>query len=160
AITGPALGRPKSATFRTMDIAGIDILAHVAKNLNLDLPGFIAQMVERGWIGEKAGPGFYKKIGKDIVTLDPKTPEYRPKHPANRAALEAARALDDVGERIKTLYHGTDKVGEFLRSTLRPTVEYAARVAPDIAYSSEDVDRAMKWGFGWELGPFEIAEIL
>ncbi|HZR22777.1 MAG TPA: 3-hydroxyacyl-CoA dehydrogenase NAD-binding domain-containing protein [Vicinamibacterales bacterium] len=158
AITGPALGRPKSATFRTMDIAGIDILAHVAKNLNLDLPPLIAQMVERGWIGEKAGQGFYKKVGKDILTLDPKTLEYRPKQPAKIASLEAAKSIDDVRERTQMLLSAKDKAGEFLRATLTPTIDYAARVAPDIAYSREDVDKAMKWGFGWELGPFEIAD--
>jgi 3-hydroxyacyl-CoA dehydrogenase len=166
AITGPVLGRPKSATFRTMDIAGIDILAHVAKNLNLELPAFISQMVERGWIGEKAGQGFYRKLPStgsgraEILTLDPKTLEYRPKLPPKLPSLESARSVDDLRERVKTLYHAKDKVGEFLRSTLGPTIEYAARVAPDIAYSPADVDRAMKWGFGWELGPFEIAEIV
>jgi 3-hydroxyacyl-CoA dehydrogenase len=166
AITGPALGRPKSATFRTMDIAGIDILAHVAKNLNLELPPFIAQMIERGWIGEKAGQGFYKKqpstgSGRaEILTLDPKTLTYRPQQTAKLASLEAVRSVDDVRERVKTLYHAKDTVGDFLRSTLGPTLEYVARVAPEIAYSNADVDRAMKWGFGWELGPFEIAEII
>lgn len=157
AITGPALGRPKSATFRTMDIAGIDILAHVAKNLNLDVPPLIAQMVERGWIGEKAGQGFYKRVGKDILTLDPKTLEYRPKQPAKIPSLEAAKSIDDVRERTQMLLAAKDKAGEFLRSTLTPTIEYAAKVAPDIAYSRDDVDKAMKWGFGWELGPFEIS---
>jgi 3-hydroxyacyl-CoA dehydrogenase len=160
AITGPALGRPKSATFRTMDIAGIDILAHVAKNLNLELPAFIAQMIERGWIGDKAGQGFYKKQGSDILTLDPATLAYRPKQPAKLASLEAVRSIDDVRERIKSLYRAKDKAGDFLRATLGPTLEYVARVAPDIAYSPDDVDRAMKWGFGWELGPFEISEVI
>jgi 3-hydroxyacyl-CoA dehydrogenase len=160
AITGPALGRPKSATFRTMDIAGIDILAHVAANLNLDLPAFVTQMIERGMIGEKAGQGFYRKEAGEILTLDPKTLTYRPKQPAKLASLDAARSIEDVRERIKTLYNARDRVGDFLRKTLGPTIEYAARVAPDIAYSPEDVDRAMKWGFGWELGPFEIAEIV
>jgi len=164
AITGPALGRPKSATFRTMDIAGIDILAHVAANLNLTLPAFVGEMLKRGWAGEKAGQGFYKRIktpnGSDILTLDPKTLEYRPQQPARLPSLDAARSIDDTGERIRTLYHGTDKVGEFLRETLGPTLTYTARVAPDIAYSIDDIDRVMKWGFGWELGPFETIDAI
>jgi 3-hydroxyacyl-CoA dehydrogenase len=164
AITGPALGRPKSATFRTMDIAGIDILAHVAKNLDVELPPIVAAMVERGWIGEKAGQGFYKRVkgpaGSEIETLDPQTMTYRPKQPAKLASLEAARSIEDTGERIKTLFAGKDKVGEFLRSTLEPTLRYTAKVAPEIAYSPADIDHAMKWGFGWDLGPFEIADAL
>ena len=164
AITGPALGRPKSATFRTMDIAGIDILAHVAKNLNQPVPPLIAALVERGWTGEKAGQGFYKrertKSGSEILTLDPATMTYRPQQPAKLPSLEAAKSIENIGERIKTLFFGKDKVGQFLRDTLGPTLLYAAKVAPDIAYSTEDVDRAMKRGFGWELGPFEILNAL
>ena len=180
AITGPAIGRPKSATFRTMDIAGIDVLAHVARNLaeRLDdpaeramftLPAFVEQMVARGMVGAKAGRGFYQKRrkpeegrrtadegedGDEILTLDPKTLEYRSRQPAKLASLEAARSIDSTPERIRVLYESKDKVGAFLRQTLGPTLEYAARVAPDIAYSTEDVDNAMRWGFGWELGPF------
>jgi 3-hydroxyacyl-CoA dehydrogenase len=164
AITGPALGRPKSATFRTMDIAGIDVLAHVARNLNKPVPPLIAALVERGWTGEKAGQGFYKRekttSGSEILTLDPATMSYRPQQPAKLPSLEAARSIEDVGERISALFFGNDKVGQFLRDTLGPTLLYAANVAPDIAYSTEDVDRAMKWGFGWELGPFEILNAL
>src|SRR5262245_38530865 len=164
AITGPALGRAKSATFRTMDIAGIDVFAHVAKNLNQPAPPLIAALVERGWTGEKAGQGFYKRektrSGSDILTLDPATMTYRPQQPAKLPSLEAARSIEDVGERIKTLFFGKDKVGQFLRDTLGPTLLYAEKVAPDIAYSAKDVDRAMKWGFGWELGPFEILDAL
>jgi len=162
AITGPALGRPKSATFRTMDIAGIDILAHVAQNLNLELPRVIAALVERGWLGDKSGQGFYKrdKATKDILTLDPSTMTYRPKQAARLPSLEAARAIDDTGERIKTLLGGKDKVGQFLRDTLLPTLDDVAKVTPDIAYSIDDVDRAMQWGFGWELGPFQIMDAI
>jgi 3-hydroxyacyl-CoA dehydrogenase len=164
AITGPALGRPKSATFRTMDIAGIDILAHVAKNLGFELPAFVKAMIEKGMIGEKAGQGFYKRVktkdGSEILTLDPATLEYRPKQPARLASIEAGKSIEDTGERIKALYHGKDKVGEFLRETLGPTLEYTAKVTPDIAHSPDDVDRVMRWGFGWELGPFAIIEAL
>src|SRR4051794_11415013 len=164
AITGPALGRPKSATFRTMDIAGIDVLAHVARNLDVELPPIVGTMIERGWIGEKAGQGFYKRVkgptGSEIETLDPQTMTYRPKQSAKLASLDAARSIEDTRERIKTLFAGKDKVGEFLRATLEPTLRYTAKVAPEIAYSPADIDHAMKWGFGWELGPFEIMEAL
>ncbi len=164
AITGPALGRPKSATFRTMDIAGIDILAHVIKNQGVDVPPLIAALVERGWVGEKAGQGFYKRQktagGSEILALDPETMSYRPKRPARLASLDSAKGIEDTRDRIRTLGAATDKVGEFLRETLVPTLQYAAKVAPDIAYSPDDVDRAMRWGFGWELGPFEIMDAL
>jgi 3-hydroxyacyl-CoA dehydrogenase len=164
AITGPALGRPKSATFRTIDIAGLDVLAHVAMNLNAELPSLVGTMVERGWTGEKGGQGFYKRVktaaGNEIQTLDPQTMTYRPKQSARLASLDAARSIDDTRERVKALFAGKDKVGDFLRDTLEPTLRYTAQVAPDIAYSTDDIDRAMKWGFGWELGPFEIMSAL
>ena len=160
AITGPAIGRPNSATFRTMDIAGIDILADVAKNLHLELPTIVSALVERGWIGEKAGQGFYKRdktaTGSGILTLDPATLTYRARQSPKLPSLDAARSIEDPAERIKTLFNGRDKVGQFLRDTLRPTLEYTARVAPDIAYSTDDIDHAMQWGFGWEIGPFAI----
>ena len=107
AITGPALGRPNSATFRTMDIAGIDILAHVAANLKLSLPAVVMSLIERGWIGEKSGQGFYKRektaAGSEILTLDPATLSYRAKQPARLPSLDAAQVTEDVGARIKTL---------------------------------------------------------
>ena len=175
AMTGPVLGRPGSATFRTMDIVGIDVLAHVAGNLaerlpseearrQFTLPQIVRTLVERGWIGEKAGQGFYKRektaSGSAILTLDPATLEYRPRQSVKLPSLDAARSIEDVGERIKTLFAGRDKVGEFLRETLGKTLLYAAGVAPDIAHSIDDVDRAMKWGFGWELGPFETLDAI
>jgi 3-hydroxyacyl-CoA dehydrogenase len=169
AITGPALGRPGSATFRTMDLAGIDILAHVARNLHFEVPAIVTALVERGWIGEKAGQGFYKREkgaaaggtrAPEILTLDPATMTYRPKRPPHLPSLDAARSIDDPGERIRTLIGARDKVGRFLRDTLGPTLLYTARVTPDIAHSIDDVDRAMKWGFGWELGPFETFDAI
>ena len=171
AMTGPAIGRPRSATFRTLDIAGLDILAHVAANLaerledaeeraSFALPPLVAGMVERGWIGSKAGGGFYRRRktggGSEILTLDPHTMDYRARRSPRLPALDAAAAIDDHGARIRTLFHGRDRVGEFLRATLAPTLVYAAEVAPAIAHSIDDVDRAMRWGFGWELGPFEL----
>jgi 3-hydroxyacyl-CoA dehydrogenase len=167
AITGPALGRPKSATFRTVDIAGLDVLVHVARNLaerletddarrEFALPPFVEALVERGWTGAKAGQGFYRRNADgEILTLDPATLTYRAKLPAKFPSIDAARSVDDGGERIRTLFAARDRAGQFLRATLAPTLLYAAAVAPDIAYSVDDVDRAMRWGFGWELGPFE-----
>ena len=168
AITGPAIGRPKSATFRTMDIAGIDVLAHVARNLAerlespedrrvFEVPALVTRLVERGWVGAKAGQGFYRKRPDgEIETLDPSTMEYRAKQGARLSSLEAARSIDDLRERVHTLMKGDDKVGRFLRSTLAPTLDYAERIAPHIAHDRGDVDKAMRWGFGWELGPFEL----
>jgi 3-hydroxyacyl-CoA dehydrogenase len=167
AITGRAIGRPKSATFRTMDIAGIDVLVHVARNLAerledesdrriFTLPPFVETLVGRGSVGAKAGEGFYKKDASgEILTLDLATLQYRAKQPAKLPAIDAARAIDDTGARLRALFTGKDRVGQFLRETLGPTLLYAARVAPEIAHSIDDVDRAMRWGFGWDLGPFE-----
>ena len=176
AITGPALGRPGSATFRTMDIAGIDVLAHVMRNLNERLPNeadraafavptLVEEMLERGLIGEKAGKGFYERrksaAGEsEIWTLDPKTMEYRPKQPVRIASIEAGRSIDDLAERVRMLFNAKDKAGEFLRTTLAPTLIYTARVTPEIAHSIDDVDRVMRWGFGWDLGPFELFDVL
>ena len=175
AITGPAIGRPKSATFRTMDIAGIDILAHVGADLvarlerpderqAFELPPLVGDLVERGWIGEKAGQGFYRKEraagGSAILTLDPATMAYRPRQSARLGALEAARAIEDTAERVRTLFLGRDRVGEFLRATLGRTLLYAAEVAPEVAHAPDDVDRALRWGFGWELGPFELLDAI
>jgi 3-hydroxyacyl-CoA dehydrogenase len=160
AITGPAIGRPKSATFRTADIAGVDVLAHVASGLGFELPAFVTEMVSRGMIGAKAGRGFYQKAGDDILTLDPATLEYRPKQSARVPSLEAARSIESVGERIKALHDSKDKAGALLRATLDSTIEYANTIADEIAYSREDIDKAMRWGFGWELGPFETLAAL
>jgi len=171
AITGPAIGRPRSATFRTVDIAGVDVLAHVARTLaaRLDgaddraqfaLPAFVEQMVARGMVGAKSGRGFYQKSGDDILTLDPKTLEYRAKQSAKLPSLDAARSIEPAADRIRALYNGKDKTGAFLRATLGPTLEYAERIAGDVAHAPADIDNAMKWGFGWEIGPFETLSAL
>jgi len=176
AITGPPIGRPKSATFRTLDLAGIDILAHVVRNLaerlsdpaaraTFVLPPFVEQMLARGWTGEKAGQGFYKRVkGADgesqILVIDPATLEYHPQTRPKLGALAAAESVTDTGERIAKLFKGTDRVGDFLRQTLGPTLDYTKAVTPAIAYSPDDVDRVMRWGFGWELGPFEILDAI
>ncbi len=168
AITGPAIGRPKSATFRTMDIAGIDVLAHVAGNLAERLsspddramfavPPLVQRMLAKGMNGAKSGRGFYTKSETgEILTLDPATLEYRPRQAVKLPSLDAARGMDDLRARVRTLTDGDDRVGRFLRETLVPTLDYADRIAPSIAHTPGDVDRAMRWGFGWELGPFEL----
>jgi 3-hydroxyacyl-CoA dehydrogenase len=122
-------------------------------------------MVEGKMVGEKVGQGFYKRVKSatgesEILTLDPATLEYRPRTPPRLPSLEAAAAILDVRERVRTLYQGKDRVGEFLRQTLGPTLEYTAKVTPQIAHSSDDVDRVMRWGFGWELGPFELLDAI
>jgi 3-hydroxyacyl-CoA dehydrogenase len=176
AITGPALGRPKSATFRTMDIAGLDVLGHVVGNLRARLgddqgsevwsvPSFVARMLERGMTGEKAGQGFYRRE-KDasgesqILTLDPATLTYRPRQHPRLPSVDAGASITDVRERVRTLFGASDKAGRFLRDTLAPTLVYTAMVAPSIAHSPDDVDRVMRWGFGWELGPFELIDAI
>src|SRR6185437_14017904 len=103
--------------------------------------------------GAKAGRGFYEKRGDEIFALDIKTLEYRPPHPVKLPSLDAARSIESTAERLATLYRGQDNVGAFLRSTLGPALDYADRIADLVAYSRADVDNAMKWGFGWEIGP-------
>ena len=175
-MTGPAIGRPKSATFRTLDLAGLDIVGHVMRDLHarlqdpharttFALPPFVEQMLAKGLIGEKSGQGFYKRVKaaggeSEILTLDRSTLEYGPRKAPKLPSLEAARSITDVGERIKSLFNGTDRVGQFLRETLAPTLVYAAQETPAVAHSPEDVDRVMRWGFGWDLGPFEIADAI
>jgi 3-hydroxyacyl-CoA dehydrogenase len=174
AITGAAIGRPKSATFRTVDIAGLDILVHVANDLATRLPHgrssqfrfppFVHEMLSRGWIGEKAGRGFYERRTNDagetdIWALDPRTMEYRPRQPVTLPSLDTAAPLP-LPERMRKLFSGNDRVADFLQSTLPASLRYAAAVAPEIANAIDDIDRAMKWGYGWPLGPFELADAI
>ncbi|PYS75672.1 MAG: 3-hydroxyacyl-CoA dehydrogenase [Acidobacteria bacterium] len=166
-MTGPALGRPKSATFRTFDIVGLDVLAHVARNLYeavpedeereaYRLPEFVERMVERRLLGDKTKGGFYQKRKgegekKDIWTLDVASLEYRPQQKAKLPALDTAKNVEDTRERIKSLVWG----GAFLWKTMSRVFAYAANRIPEIADNVVEVDRAMRWGFGWELGVFE-----
>jgi 3-hydroxyacyl-CoA dehydrogenase len=169
ALTGPLIGRPKSATFRTIDIAGLDILAIVADDLarrlpesergQFSAPPLVRRMVERGLVGVKTGQGFYKRVKPDgdstILTIDPATLEYRAAADTKLPGLEPVKSQVDVAARLRTLFLRQDRAGDLLRRTLGPTLLYAARIASDVADSIDDVDRAMRWGFGWELGPFE-----
>ena len=173
-MTGPAIGRPKSATFRTVDIAGLDILVHVASDLAKRLPNgrgsqfqfppFVHEMLARGWLGEKAGRGFYERRKNaegdtDIWVLDPQTMEYRPRQPIALPSLDAAAPLP-LPERMRKLFSSKDRVGQFFQATLPGPLKYAADIAPEIAFSIDDIDRAMQWGYGWPLGPFELADAI
>jgi 3-hydroxyacyl-CoA dehydrogenase len=169
AITGAPMAHPKSATFRTADMVGLDTVGHVAKNcydsLTNDedravfaLPDYIVTMIEKGRLGDKTKGGFYKKQGDAITTLDPKTGEYRPKG-GDEAIAKACKALgkiEDPRERVKKLVATPGIVGEFAWTVLSRSLAYAARRIPEITDAPEAIDDAMKWGYGWELGPFEV----
>ncbi len=171
-ITGPAAGRPKTATFRTFDLVGLDVLAHVVKNLGENLPEdperamftmpeFVGNMIERGLLGNKTKAGFYKRQkgegGKrEILTLDTATLDYRPAQKVKLPSLEMAKNIEDTAERIKALTWSKDRVGAFLWKTLARTLCYTADRIPEIADTVVEIDRAMQWGFNWELGPFEV----
>ena len=170
-MTGPLLGRPKSATFRTFDIVGLDVFSHVIKNLYEALPEdyerdmFVApdvltKMVERGILGNKTKGGFYQKRkgegGKpEYFVIDPVTLEYRLSQKVKLPALDMARNIEDGAERLKALVWSKDRVGAYLWKTMSRTLRYAANLVPEIADTVVEVDRAMRWGFAWELGPFE-----
>lgn len=171
-MTGPTVGRPKTATFRTFDLVGLDVFTHVIKNLfdNLPedeerdmfvVPEVLAQMVQRGLLGNKTKGGFYRKQKgegdkREIWTLDTATFDYRPSEKVKLPALDTAKNIDDLPERIKGLVWSKDRTGSFLWKTITKTLAYAAKRIPEIADNVVEVDRAMRWGFGWELGPFEV----
>ncbi|REJ79469.1 MAG: 3-hydroxyacyl-CoA dehydrogenase/enoyl-CoA hydratase family protein [Acidobacteria bacterium] len=170
-ITGKAIGHAKSATFRTSDLVGLDVLAHVNNNLYptipndedreaFVLPDVVNTMLEKKILGDKTGGGFYKKSRDEegnriILELDLETFEYKPQEKSKFPSLEAAKQIEDRDKRIKKLVWGDDRVGEFLWRTTSRTLRYAANRIPEIADSVRDVDNAMKWGFGWEIGVFE-----
>ena len=170
-LTGPVVGRPKSATFRTVDVVGLDTLVHVANGLyqackdderreTFNLPDFIQKMNDEKWLGDKTGQGFYKKVkegGKStILALDLNTMEYREQVKPKFASLETAKTMDDLRERVKFLFFSKDKAGEFYRKTYSPTFAYCTHRIPEIADDLFRIDQAMKAGFGWQMGPFEI----
>jgi len=170
-LTGPVIGRPKSATFRTADLVGLDTLAHVATGLYegvpndeahdlFKLPEYVQKMLKNNMLGDKTGQGFYKKVKKDgkkeILALDLKTLEYRPKQKAKFATLEMTQNIDKVIDRYKVLVKGKDKAGEFYRKTFSGLFAYASHRIPEIADHFYQIDDAMKAGFGWEYGPFQM----
>lgn len=179
--TGPAVGWPKSATFRTADIVGLDVLAHVVRNIyeaapndesreRYKVPALVEEMIKRGWLGDKTGQGFYKKVKgegeKEILTLDVNTMEYRARQKAKFASIDTGKSIDDTRQRVRALVgpilegQKGDKAQQFLWSAISETCLYAARRVPEISDTLVDVDRAIRWGFGWELGPFEMVDAL
>ncbi len=170
-LTGPVIGHPRSASFRTSDIVGLDTVIHVTENSYRNLPddeerdifvvpSLYREMAKRGWLGEKSGGGFYKRVGSDILTLDYKTMEYRPRRKVTFPSTEAAKAIEDHGKRLRQLLNSPDKAGRFLWELTSSVLVYAARRVPEIADDVVNVDRAMRWGFGWEHGPFETWDLL
>jgi len=174
-IFGPALGRPKSAVFRTTDIVGLDTFVHVAKNCydtllqdeereTFRVPPFVEQMVHKGMLGDKSGQGFYKLQRKpdgekEILALDLATLTYRPQGKVRFESLGAARNIDDVGERIRTVLTGTDKAARFAERVTLDTLAYASRRIPEISDDLVNIDRALRWGFAWDLGPFQVWDV-
>ena len=171
-FTGPALGRPKSATFRTSDVVGLDTMIKVAKglydNVPLDkahdlfrLPGYVVKMEENKWLGDKTNQGFYKKTknaeGKtEILVLDLKTLEYRPQEKVKSATLDLTKSIENVRDRMKVFAIGKDKAAEVFRSSFFGLFEYVSDRIPEISDELYRIDDAMRAGFGWDLGPFEV----
>ena len=171
-LSGPVIGRPKSATFRTCDLVGLDTLVHVANGVKdncpddesadmFNLPTYIDTMIENKWLGSKTKQGFYKKTvdengKKAILTLDLNTMEYRAKKRAKFATLEMTKTIEKVIDRFKVLVKGKDKAGEFYRKTFAALFQYASNRIPEISDELYRLDDAMKAGFGWEHGPFQI----
>ncbi len=166
ALTGTAIGHAKSASFRTLDVVGLDTAYNVAKNLyaalpddekreSFKVPEFMEKMVERKLLGDKTKGGFYKKVGNDILTLDTDTFEYRPQQKGKFASLDATKQIEKLADRLPALVYAQDKGGEFLWRTMSETGIYAANRIPEIADNIVEIDNAMKWGFAHELGVFE-----
>jgi 3-hydroxyacyl-CoA dehydrogenase len=173
ALTGSLIGLPNSASFRLLDIVGIDIWAYVSKNLyeavatdpwreRFHTPEFMARMIERGWLGEKTGQGFYKRVGpeREIHAIDWKTLEYHTAAKPKLASAEAARNVEDLPSRLKMLVNAKDRAGEFLWKTLSDVFLYSAERVPEISDRIVEIDRAMRWGFAHKLGPFEMWDAL
>lgn len=171
-LTGPVIGRPKSATFRTADVVGLDTLIHVANGLNqalkdderkevFELPPFLKKMQENNWLGSKTGQGFYKKVKGDdgkseILSLDFDSMEYTPQNKSKFPTLEQTKPIDEVRDRFKVLVNGKDKAGEFYRKSFAGLFAYVSHRIPEISDELYRIDAAMRAGFGWKHGPFEI----
>jgi len=170
-LTGPVIGRPKSATFRTSDVVGLDTLLHVAAGLKANLPddearhvfeipAFVQKMAENKWLGDKTGQGFYKKVKTDsgkseILVLNPENLEYQAQSKAKFPLLDQVKGLDNTAEKLRILYNGEGKAGEFYRKQFNLLFTYVSHRIPEISDEIYRIDDAMKAGFGWELGPFE-----
>jgi len=176
ALTGPIIGRPKSATFRTADVVGIDTLVKVAKGVAencsndeqkeiFQIPSWLNKVVENNWLGDKTGQGFFakrkgEKGEKEIYTLDLQTLEYKPRQKPKFASVDAAKTVDDLKQRLKMLVSGQDKAGEFFRQFHYGLFSYISHRIPEISDEVYRIDDAMKAGFGWEIGAFESWDVL
>jgi 3-hydroxyacyl-CoA dehydrogenase len=169
ALTGALIGVPKSASFRLLDLVGLDVWAFVGSNLYELVPNdpwrdrflpldFQKKMIERKWLGDKTGQGFYKRVGKDreIHALNWKTLEYQPQQKPRFPSVDAARNIEDLGERVRTLFRSDDRAGRFLWKVLSDYFLYCAEMIPEISDRIVEIDRAMRWGYGHALGPFEL----
>ena len=174
-ITGTAMGRPRSATFRTIDLVGVDVLVDICDNMQgyvsdpsersaFEVPRYVRRLVERGWTGEKSGQGFYRRAKRngetEILVLDPGEMEYRPRGQSQSASLSAVAAIDDAGGRLRALMAADDVAGLFAWRVLSRTLAYAAHMVGEVADDFVSIDRAMRWGFGWDMGPFETWDAL
>ena len=169
-VTGPLIGRPKSATFRTLDVVGLDTFVHVANNVyNLvegeekkifEVPEILKSMLGKGQLGSKTGKGFYMKQGKEILELNIKSGDYEPRKKLTTASTETSKQTKGVRNKLNTLVYSDDRAGQFLWNIIMPTLLYSAEIAYEIADNIVSIDQAMKWGFGWELGPFETWDAL
>ncbi len=164
-VTGPLIGRAKSATFRTLDVVGLDTFAHVARNVYdqvegaekevFEVPPFLQRMIEKGWLGSKSGQGFFLKKGKEILEIDPASLEYGPRKKLQAPSIEMAKQTKGLNNKMKTLVFAEDRAGELLWNIFSPVFVYSADLLGQIADDIVAIDRAMKWGFGWQQGPFE-----
>lgn len=169
-ITGPFIGRPRSGSFRLNDLVGLDIMQDIARNLVercpndphtniLQAPRSLAHLIEKGWIGNKAGQGYYRKEGKEFVSLDLRTMAYRQRMEPELPSVRALAKLP-LAERLRQGLEQRDQVGEYLREYLLPTLRYADYLKEEISHNVRDFDRVMQWGFGWEAGPFEMIDMI
>lgn len=164
-VTGTLIGRPKSATFRTLDVVGLDTFVHVAKNVYdqtegneqkvFDTPAFLKKMVENGWLGAKSKQGFYVKQGKEILELNYDSFEYEATKKLKTPSIELSKQQKGLANRVKSLVYADDRTGELLWNIFAPTLVYSAELHGEIADDIVAIDNAMKWGFGWQQGPFE-----
>lgn len=174
-FTGPIIGRPKTASFRLLDLVGVDVMYHVAKNLyeavpddesreELKEPGLLAEMVKRNWLGNKTKQGFYKEVktekGREYYVLDPKTMEYVPPKKVHYESITNAEFYDTLGERLRYIVSQNDRAAQFVWNTLAHSLAYASKRVPEIADEIYSIDNAMKWGFANEAGPFETWDLL
>jgi 3-hydroxyacyl-CoA dehydrogenase len=170
-LTGTIVGRPKSATFRTADMVGLDTIMYVASNLYpaipkdeqrevFRIPKVLQKMVQTGTLGAKSGQGFYKKQDKQILSLNPETMGYAAPQPVNLGDIDRIAKIPDLGDRLRALYADSGRAGKFFRPYILALLNYSAQRIPEVADCVTEIDHAMQWGFGWEWGPFQIWDAL